>query len=39
VIPDEDLWHLVNYVKSIPFGPTAPAPAKAAEEAVSEPAG
>ena len=39
VIPDEDLWHLINYVKSIPFGPTAPAPVKAAEKAGSEPAG
>lgn len=39
VIPDEDLWHLVNYVKSIPFGQTAPAAAEAAEKSVSEPAG
>ncbi|MFK7819379.1 MAG: cytochrome c [Planctomycetaceae bacterium] len=35
VISDEDLWHLVNYVKSIPFGQTAPA----APEKASEPAG
>ena len=27
VISDENLWHLINYVKSIPFGPTVPAPA------------
>ena len=39
VIPDEDLWHLVNYVKSIPFGPTEPAAATAAEKKTAEPAG
>lgn len=39
VIPDEDLWHLVNYVKSIPFGETAPAPAAATKENATEPAG
>lgn len=41
VIPDEDLWHLVNYVKSIPFGSTAPAPAAAnpAAKEAEQPAG
>lgn len=36
VIPDEDLWHLVNYVKSIPFGPTTPAAATGDEKAAAE---
>ena len=35
VISDEDLWHLVNYVKSIPFGKTAPASAPKAETKTS----
>lgn len=38
VISDEDLWHLVNYVKSIPFGPTTAAPASSPAKAASEPA-
>lgn len=40
VISDEDLWHLVNYVKSIPFGTTAPAAAASVDDkSSSEPAG
>lgn len=36
VLSDQQVWDLVNYVKSIPFGTTAPA---AVEQKPSEPAG